>query len=56
MRKSKSHHYHKTYDGDKALTKPALNGHVEVTPDSRNDIALAHARRNAGGQLIVFEK
>ena len=46
--KMKSHHYHQTYDGDKALTKPALSKHVEVAPDSRNDTTLAHARRTQG--------
>ena len=66
--KTESHHYHKTYDGDKALTNPAPNRHVEVATDTRRVTALAHAFRTqglgwgggggggGGGQLIGFEK
>ena len=46
--KVENHYYHRTFDGDKTLTKPALSGHVEVAPDSRRDTALAHAHRNQG--------
>ena len=47
-RKPKSHHYHKTYDGDKALTNPTPDRHVEIATDTRRVTALAHAFRTQG--------
>ena len=46
--KPKSHHYHKTYDGDKALTNPTPNRHMEIASDTRSVIPLAHAHRTQG--------
>ena len=46
--KTNSHHYHKTYDGDQALTNPAPSRHVEIASDTRNVTALAHARHTQG--------
>ena len=48
MRKPKSHHYHKTNDGDQALTNPDPSRHVEIAPDARNVTALAHLHRTQG--------
>ena len=35
--------HHKMWDGDKALIKPFLSSHVDITPDPRSDTALAYA-------------
>ena len=43
MRKSRSHHYHKTWDDDKALIKPFLSSYMGITPDPKSDTALAYA-------------
>ena len=46
--KPKSHHYHKTYDGDQALTNLAPSKHMEIAFDTRNVTALAHAHCTQG--------